>query len=80
MLLKKEGLKVGENSVTLYGRVGNHLAELRAVPNSELNGTGNDSCLLGLDSGIPGKLDGLAANVLDYRCGEYTSTCSTCYE
>ena len=74
LLLEKEGLNVGENSAIRDGGVSNHLVEFLVVSNSELNVTGNDSLLLGLDSGIPGKFDDLAAEVLKHGSGEDTST------
>ena len=74
LLLEKEALHVREDSTRGNGRLSDHLVELLVVSDGELNVTGNDPLLLGLDSGITGKLDDLAAKVLEHSSGEDTST------
>ena len=76
LLGEKEGLDVGENASVGDGGLSDHLVELLVVSDSELDVTGNDSLLLGLDSGISGKLDDLAAKVLEDGGGEDTGTLS----
>ena len=76
LLLEKESLHVRENSTRGDGGLSDHLVELLVVSDGELNVTGNDPCLLGLDGGISGELDDLAAKVLEHSSGEDTGTLS----
>ena len=76
LLGEKEGLDVGENASVGDGGRSDHLVELLVVSDGELNVTGNDPLLLGLDGGISGELDDLAAKVLEHSSGEDAGTLS----